>query len=348
MARLEGHTVLSNDWQVYSFVMQQAYIANDGYPAFSELLTRVPDIAKADVNLPRPVVGLAKDPGYREDTWPLRRVLAYLETLPHKVGPFFQSYCAGGEAARKYFSAENGMLAESIRTQIEIWRSAGWLTDGEWALLVATLLETMDHLANTASVYGAYLKKLKKSAQASLRLRLLSLPSADGKPHRCFRQDGVKLLETLAERREMIDVLYLDPPYNHRQYHANYHVLETLARWDLQQFTPRGKTGLRPGDEQRSPFCSRREVTQAFQDVLNAAQARHILVSYNNEGLLKENDLKQLLSQKARGGPTDFRCFPYKRFRADVDSHNRRYQVDEVREFLFYIRVNPEREESVL
>lgn len=342
MARLIGHTVISNDWQHYSCVLQQAYLRNDGYPSFATLLRAQPDIARTDADVQRLSVGLAPVPASPSDTRPLRHVLAYLENLPPQAGPFYHAYCAGGDAGRSYFSAENGMRAESIRNQIESWRAAGWLSEGEWALLVASLLETMDQLANTASVYGAYLKQLKKSAQAPLRLRLLNLAPSDGRRHRCFQQDGATLLGTLADEGEL-DVLYLDPPYNQRQYSANYHLLETLARWDLNTFTPRGKTGLRPAQAQRSAFCSRREVKDAFQAVLTAARARHILVSYNDEGLLDEEDLKQLLRDKARGGTVDFRCMPYKRFRADQDREDRRYRGDAVREFLFYARVNPEK-----
>lgn len=342
MARLTGHTVISNDWQHYSYVLQQAFLMNDGYPSFATLFQAEPDLARTDAEQPRPSVGLAPVPPWQADTRPLRHVLAYLENLPPHAGAFYHAYCAGGDAQRNYFSAENGMRAESIRNQIESWRTAGWLTEGEWALLVASLLETMDQLANTASVYGAYLKQVKKSAKAPLRMRLLNLPPRDGRPHRCFQRDGADLLQAWAEKGEL-DVLYLDPPYNQRQYNANYHVLETLARWDLATFTPRGKTGLRPAETQRSPFCSRREVKAAFQRMLTSARARHILVSYNNEGLLAEDDLKQLLQDKARGGTADFRCMPYKRFRADQDREDRRYRGDAVREFLFYVRVNPEK-----
>jgi adenine-specific DNA-methyltransferase len=114
-------------------------------------------------------------------------------------------------------------------------------------------------------------------------------------------------------------------------------VLETIARWDLAAFEPKGKTGLRPGADQRSRFCSRRDVARAFAEVLEAARFRHILVSYNNEGLLPEDELKALLTAKAAGGKVEFHTLPYKRFRADSDGEGRQYKGDEVREFLFYV-----------
>jgi CheY-like chemotaxis protein len=71
--------------------------------------------------------------------------------------------------------------------------------------------------------------------------------------------------------------------------------------------------------------------------VLDAARFRHILVSYNNEGLLPEDELKAMLTAKAAGGKLEFHTLPYKRFRADADGEGRQYKGDEVREFLFYV-----------
>lgn len=337
MARAEGFQVIANDLQAYSFAMQKTFLETDGYPTFSALRAAVPAIEGFGVDVVRAGFGLGKAPGPEADS--LRRVLAYLENLPPVAGPFFETYCEGGSAGRNYFSRENGQRCEAIRNQIETWRVAGWLTDPEYHLLVACVIETMDHLANTASVYGAYLKQVKKTARQPLVLRLPRLILSPG-PHRASQDDGNALIAALASEARH-DVLYLDPPYNHRQYHANYHMLETIARWDLGAFEPRGKTGLRPAEPQRSRFCSRREVKAAFAELLAKANFRHVLVSYNNEGLLSEEDLVELLTAKANGGTCDFHKIPYRRFRADQDGEDRQYKGDEVHEFLFYAEIRP-------
>jgi adenine-specific DNA-methyltransferase len=326
MARLDGFRVMANDLQAYSHAMQAAFLETQGYPDFARLRAHVPAI---DACLPgeRPMFGLAPAPG--PEAAPLMRVLSYLEGLPPVEGPFFQTYCEGGSAGRAYFARHVGGRCEAVRDQLEAWKP--WLDEAEQAVLLASLIETMDLLANTASVYGAYLKQVKKSARAPFVLRVPRLSSA-GRGHQAYMLDGAELV-----RRVDGDVLYLDPPYNHRQYHANYHVLETIARWDLAGFTPKGKTGLRPGADQRSRFCSRRDVAKAFAEVLDAARFKHILVSYNNEGLLPEADLRAMLTAKANGGVVDFHTLPYKRFRADADGEGRQYKGDEVREFLFYV-----------
>src|SRR5437867_7763349 len=78
------------------------------------------------------------------------------------------------------------------------------------------------------------------------------------------------------------DVLYLDPPYNHRQYGANYHVLETIAAYDSPQL--KGVTGMR--DYPRSRYCQTKEAAEALEDLIVNARAKHILLSYNDEGVL--------------------------------------------------------------
>lgn len=332
MARQSGFQVIANDMQAYSVVMQKAFLETEGYPEFAPLRRAVKAIDRCDAEVARAGFGLGAMPG--AESAPLRRVLAHLESLPGLEGPFFHRYCEGGEAGRTYFSAENGRRCEAMRTAIEAWRASGLIDEAERHLLVASVLETMDQLANTASVYGAYLKQLKKTARQPLVLRLPRLISGGG-PHRAHQEDANALVKRLAEEGTH-GVLYLDPPYNHRQYHANYHLLETIARWDLESFEPQGKTGLRPAADQRSRFCSRRHVKAAFAELIESARFKHLLVSYNNEGLLPEADLKELLAAKGR---CDFHKVGYKRFRADADSETRRYKGDETQEFLFYVEV---------
>lgn len=107
-------------------------------------------------------------------------------------------------------------------------------------------------MANTASVYGAFLKKLKKSAQKPLTLKSAKFYINDH-PHTVTNSD-VNLLAKTSKH----DVVYLDPPYNHRQYSGNYHILETIARDDSPEI--RGITGMRDCREQKSDYCSRSNV----------------------------------------------------------------------------------------
>jgi adenine-specific DNA-methyltransferase len=150
------------------------------------------------------------------------------------------------------------------------------------------------------------------------------------------RGDAVDIARELGS----VDLLYVDPPYNSRQYPGYYHVPELIARgWSDSVPTLRGKTGLLPADGQRSSWCSARRVRQALRELLEATGARHVLVSYNSEGLLPEKVLKATLREASVDGRVV--CFrrTYRRYRADSDRDGRRYRADGLRELLVYARL---------
>lgn len=336
-AKARGHRVIANDIQRYGRLLAEAFVVQDGWPAFEKLaafLDRAPLMPAG-----WPVFGPgAPVPELRAE--PLARVLMHLDALPGlPEHPFAQAYGEGGRAGRLYFSAANAERIAGVREQIAAWEALGLLTPGEHALLLASVLESADAVANTASVYGAYLKRLKSSALARFTLRLPCPLSASGPGgHRAYQEDANALMRRLAAEGEHLDVLYLDPPYNRRQYHANYHLLETIAAWDLGSFEPSGKTGLRPAGAQRSAYALGKQAKEAMRDLLHHAPATHILVSYNDEGLIPEADLVAMLEAISPSGERHFKKLTYPRFRADKDSATRRYRSDTVTEFLFYVR----------
>lgn len=142
----------------------------------------------------------------------------------------------------------------SLEWAIREWRTAGQIDDNTYYFLLASLLESADKVANTASVYCAYLKHIKKSAQKPLVLSPAKFTPTSNK-HLLFHQDANELISTISG-----DILYLDPPYNQRQYGANYHLLNTIAKYD--QFVPKGKTGLR--SYQKSAYCKSSEVVSSL------------------------------------------------------------------------------------
>ena len=181
-----------------------------------------------------------------------------------------------------------------IRQQIQQWRDAGEIMENEFYLLLLPLLEATSKVANISGTYGAYLKQWDPRTFKDLTLGPTEIIQSN-LPHQVFRGDANQLIEDI-----QCDVLYLDPPYNPRQYITNYHLLETIARYDAP--TLRGKTGLRNDDEgEKSAYCSKSNCYQAFQDLIEKADARHILVSYNSEGILSRDEVMSILS--LRGEP---------------------------------------------
>ena len=302
MFKRMGLRVLANDFQHYAFALNKAYLEINRPPRFARLRKAYKAV------LP-------------EATSFAEQVLSLLNELEGAPGFISKSYSPAGE--RNYYSSENAEKADAIRQAIADWREQGLLSEREFFYLLASLLEAIDEVANTASVYGAFLKKFKATALKPLRLKPLEL-SNHVRGCRAFKRDANALIREIE-----CDVLYLDPPYNHRQYGANYHVLETIAADDRPQLS--GVTGMR--DYPRSRYCQAKEAAAAMEDLIVHARAKHILLSYNDEGVLSLEEINRILS--LRGEPRTFQQ-KYSRFKAD---NSRQYKRDATIEFVHYVRV---------
>ena len=225
-------------------------------------------------------------------------------------GFIYKHYCLGGNGKRQYFSDENGKRIDTMRTAIENWKENGRISDNLYYFLLCSLLECADKVANTASVYGAYLKNLKKSAQKKLVLVPADYELNENE-HQVFNKDANELIKEIEG-----DILYLDPPYNARQYGANYHMLNTIAEY--KPFVPSGKTGLR--QYSRSKYCSASFVKDEFDSLLKNAKFKYIFLSYNNEGLMPVDDIKAIMSKY---GKYDLAQTNYQRFKADSNRLNK-------------------------
>lgn len=304
-----GYSIISNDLQYYSYVLNKHYIENHRVLEFDGLADIIPSLKK---------IKLLE----RKDA-----VCNYLSNIAGVEGFIYKNYCPSGtesqEEWRQYFSDENGKKCDAVRQKIEDWKDEKIITDGEYYFLLTSLIESIDKNANTASVYGAFLKKLKKSAQRIFVLRPAELIIND-QEHHVFNEDINKLIKKIEG-----DILYLDPPYNQRQYATNYHILETIAKYDNPNI--HGKTGLRDYEDQKSAYCSRPQVKKAFKDLIENANVKYIFLSYNNEGLMTPADIEEIMSTRGEYG-----CFTqkYSRFKAD---RNRNYIANKTTEYLHYV-----------
>ena len=279
----EVKKVISNDMEFYSYVLNKNYIENH------EFLDN--EIYIKELN----------------------------ETNGEK-GFIFNEYSENGKANRLYFSEHNGKKIDAIRTKIEFWKTEKKISSALYYFLLASLLESADKVANTASVYGAFLKKIKKTAQKELILEP-AIFEINSHSHEVYNEDSNILIKKIEG-----DILYLDPPYNAREYGANYHLLNTIAKYD--NFTPKGKTGLR--DYSKSAFCKKKEVEKSFDDLIKNANFKYIFLSYNNEGIMSSETIKKILSNY---GKYDLLTTEYQRFRADK-KENRNHKASSTTEYL--------------
>ncbi len=307
----KDYRIIANDIQYYSYVLNRHYIGNHEELSFSKLSKEISDLEKIKIKNRK------------------KFVCEFLSNLKGIKGFIYKNYCLGGtknkKELRQYFSDENGMRCDAIRQKIENWKKEKLISDDEYYFLITSLIESIDKYANTASVYSAFLKKLKKTAQNSLILKPAELIIND-QDHEVFNED----INEVAGKVKG-DILYLDPPYNQRQYATNYHLLETIAKYDNPEI--HGKTGLREYQSQKSLYCSRTQVKKAFKDLILKAKAKYIFLSHNNEGLMTLDDIKEIMSLRGKYG--NF-IEEYNRFKADK-SENRNYTTNKTVEYLHYV-----------
>jgi adenine-specific DNA-methyltransferase len=219
-------------------------------------------------------------------------VLEYLNRLPPIKGFIYKNYSLEGtkgqENERNYFTGENAGKIDAIRTKIEEWYKVNAITYNEKCLLLSDLLDATVSVSNTAGTYGFFLKNLEPRALKGITLkRSRIVPGRTD--HLIFNKDANELAQEIT-----VDVAYLDPPYNWRQYAAYYHILETIAKYDSPQIS--GKSGLRPWIEQSSRYSYRKDAYNALAEIVNTINAGAILLSYNADGLVTHEEIMGILS----------------------------------------------------
>lgn len=203
-----------------------------------------------------------------------------------------------------YFSHDNAGRIDSVRTRIEDLRREGICTEQERCVLLTSLIYAVDKVANTVGQYDAFLKHMGKESyddqgkhriDSNVYKKLhLKVPFLSFGNHCDVYNEDLNLLM----HRIKGDVLYLDPPYNGRQYVDCYHVLENIARWEKPPL--RGKTKKFERSHLKSRYSRKRECIQALEDLIQNARAQHIFLSYNSEGIIAEKTLSTILRKKGK------------------------------------------------
>lgn len=222
------------------------------------------------------------------------RLIAELDQLPGEPGWFTETFC---ERSR-YLRPENGARVDAIREAL----AALALEPELEAIALVSLMEAADRVDSTTGVQMAYLKRWAPRALQPLRLRMPEVLPGAG---------SASCLDALeAARRFPADLAYLDPPYNQHSYLGNYHVWESLVRWDKPEVygvaMKRTDVRIRP-----SAFNRRGEIEAALREVVAAVKARWLLVSFSDEGHLTPETVEAILEER---GPVERVAMPYKRY----------------------------------
>jgi adenine-specific DNA-methyltransferase len=290
----KGYNIIANDIQYFSYTILKGLIDNNDELKFEKL-------SKKHI-----------DP------------FICLNGLHGKKGFIYKNYSLGGtkrnEFKRQYFSDDNAKKIDAIRIKIEKWRKKQLISENEYFYLLACLLEASDKVANTASVYEAFLKDLKKTAQKPIIINPLEL-TFKNKKYTIFNKDSRELIREING-----DILYLDPPYNSRKYDTNYHILETIALYDMPKI--KGKTGIRVDDTKKSNYCIKDKAALELEDLIKNAKFKYILLSYNDEGIISPEEIKEIMSKYGKYKKYEKK---HKRFKSD---NSREYKKDYTVEFI--------------
>ena len=198
-----------------------------------------------------------------------------------------------------YFSKIDCSKIGFIREDIEQKYKEGIVTERERAVLIASLIYAMDKIANTCGHYDAWRRGV--IFEKHLVLPVLNVPIKNNKQNRCFNENANELV-----RHIKADLIYIDPPYNSRQYSDTYHLLENVARWEK---PPVYGVALKPDRKNlKSDYCTLK-ATDAFEDLIKHCKAKYILFSYNNmaqkgnersNARIADEDIFRILNSKGK------------------------------------------------
>lgn len=224
--------------------------------------------------------------------------LARLNALPGNRGYVTETFC---EASR-YFQPKNGARIDAIRDVLE----AEYRDSPLFPVLLTSLILAADRVDSTTGLQMAYLKQWAPRAHQDLELRRPELLPGPGATLFGDAAEAVDLLEP-------VDLMYLDPPYNQHRYFTNYHIWETLVRWDAPEHYGIACKRIDARDaDTMSIFNSKRQMPAAFADVLTRAKAEVVVVSYNDESWITA---EQMMAALRSAGHEDVRMLAFDRKR---------------------------------
>ncbi len=239
-------------------------------------------------------------------------------------GFVYKNYSPGG-SNRMYFSEENAGRIDFIRAKIEEWKKEQLLTDDEYYYLIGSLLESVSKVANVAGVYGSFLKKWDSRAVKTMKF----IPIEDTKESTFRSLIYNAKIEDIIEDIEC-DILYLDPPYTINQYSTQYHVLETIAKYDNPNI--KGVTGARCTKNTSSDWSRNGRVEILFDKIISKTQAKHIILSYSSKGLMSKEYIETVLKRYGIEESILFKKIPYKKY-----LNHRTSNEDDNYEYIFYV-----------
>ena len=206
---------------------------------------------------------------FSDEAFDIKKIEEYVHFFNSEI-PYEENYMTEN-FSDTYFSRKNCSKIGCIREHIETEFKNGKINTRERAMLITSLLYGIDKIANTCGHYDAYRKGAEMPESFTL---CVPEPAVHLKHNHCYNEDTNELVKKISA-----DVVYIDPPYNSRQYCDAYHLIENIARWEKPEVFGVAKKMDRTS--LKSKYCTR-SAPAAFADLIKNVNAKHIVVSYNN------------------------------------------------------------------
>ena len=293
-----GYNVIANDVMTYSYHHATLSLLIESPPSFEGTAAFI----KQHYNNGAPT-----------STTQYEKLIKALNNVPEVEGYFFKEFSPDGspkntEKPRNYFTTKNAKKIDGVRAAIKELADKASISPIEHSLLLHDLIMAANDVANIAGTYGHYLSTTKGRAKDDFEMYSSEFtPTPEHSKHKVIQGYAEDVSGSIS-----CDVCYIDPPYMKRQYAANYHLLETLAREDEPEAI--GVSGLRPWRDQYSNFCTKTKIHDSFRKIFSDMDCKHFLVSYSEDGLLSVEQLSDLLSEF---GDVNISYFMHKRFKSN-------------------------------
>lgn len=215
------------------------------------------------------------------DMQELSDAMQYLSSLPGNDGYFTETFCKQS----RFIQPKNGMRIDAIRDAIEHDYQDSIL----YPILLTSLIEAADRVDSTTGVQMAYLKKWSKRSYNDIELRIPELIAGKGYS---ISGDIFDVLDKMSHQ----DLIYLDPPYNQHRYYTNYHIWETLVKWDHPEFYGVACKRIDARDEStKSIFNSKKTAPDAIKKMIASAHncCNCLVLSYSDESWISADDMIQ-------------------------------------------------------
>ena len=306
-----GYRVVSNDISIFSYHYANCYLRNNTIPAFDLGLLGIngadyENIAQEVIEKKKDEVGFSflRNQQLYELYKNLIIVLVYLERIETTdIAKEFQAHyiyntytekgensyfrsLRGTEGHRRFFTPANGKRIDNILNKIREWNDNQLLSEVQYSLLISILCESIEKISNTQGTYHDFQRELYD--ERALHDLTLRIPPFDDvvstqNEHIIGRaQDSLNFIREVPKHK----LLYLDPPYNFRQYTSYYFMLNLICNYctikNLNKYFKNVKfvRGQNMDDDFDSTFCKSDKFIESLHQLISDARTQYVIMSY--------------------------------------------------------------------